>query len=60
MNEDDPDHPSANSAVLIELKAQLFRAEDIDGSGQRMTSDTLYISVPRYDSMPEIRFTTEN
>lgn len=60
VNEDDPDHPSANSAVLIELKAQLFRAEDIEGNGQRMTSDTLYISVPRYDSMPEIRFAKEN
>ena len=59
VNEDHGEKPSAGTAVLIELKAQLYRGEDIEGNGERMTSDTLFISVPRYDSMPAIRFTTE-
>lgn len=59
VNEDHGEKPSAGTAVLIELKAQLYRGEDIEVNGERMTSDTLFISVPRYDSMPAIRFTTE-
>ena len=47
---------SANENVLIALKAQMWRATDINGSNPRMTSDTTFISVPRYDSMPGIVF----
>ena len=39
---------------MIALKAQMWRYTDVAGSDPRMTSDTLMISVPRYDSMPGI------
>ena len=39
---------------MIALQAQMWRAETVDGDNPRMNSDTLAISVPRYDSMPGI------
>ena len=39
---------------MITLKAQMWRYEDVEGSNPRMTSDTLWIGVPRYDTMPGI------
>ena len=54
VNEDDPDNDSAGSEVLIELKAQMWRAVDDQGTNSRMTSDTVFISAPRYDSMTYI------
>lgn len=54
VNEDHGDNHSAGNPVMIALKAQMWRAEDIDGNNPRMTSDTLFISVPSYESMPGI------
>ena len=54
VNEDHGDNHAAGNAVMIELQAQMWRAEDVNGTNPRMTSDTLFISVPRYDSMPGI------
>lgn len=54
VNEDHGDNYSAGNQVMIALQAQMWRAEDIKGNNLRMTSDTLFISVPRYDSMPGI------
>jgi len=57
---DEEDHQgTANQTVLIELKAQMWRATDVNGSNPRMTSDTTFISVPRFDSMPGIVFEGE-
>ena len=54
VNEDHGDNHAAGNLVMIALQAQMWRAEDIYGNNPRMTSDTLFISVPRYDSMPAI------
>lgn len=54
--DEDGHSASANENVLIALKAQMWRATDINGSNPRMTSDTTFISVPRFDSMPGIVF----
>lgn len=54
--DEDGHSTSANENVLIALKAQMWRATDINGSNPRMTSDTTFISVPRFDSMPGIVF----
>ena len=54
VNEDHGDNLSAGSQVMIALQAQMWRYTDTVGSQPRMTSDTLFISVPRYDSMPGI------
>ena len=54
VNEDHGDNHSAGHQVMIALQAQMWRAEDTEGNNPRMTSDTLFISVPRYDSMPGI------
>lgn len=54
VNEDHSHNHSAGNAVMITLKAQMWRYEDVEGSNPRMTSDTLWISVPRYDTMPGI------
>ena len=54
VNEDHGDNHSAGNQVMIALQAQMWRAEDTTGTNSRMTSDTLFISVPRYDSMPGI------
>lgn len=54
VNEDHGDNHSAGNQVMIALQAQMWRSEDIYGNHPRMTSDTLFISVPRYDTMPAI------
>lgn len=54
VNEDHGDNHAAGNSVMIALQAQMWRAETVDGDNPRMTSDTLAISVPRYDSMPGI------
>lgn len=54
VNEDHGENHAAGNLVMIALQAQMWRAVDSEGSNPRMTSDTLFISVPRYDSMPEI------
>lgn len=54
VNEDHEENHAAGNLVMIALQAQMWRAVDSEGSNPRMTSDTLFISVPRYDSMPEI------
>lgn len=56
VNEDHVDehnHGETNE-VIIEFKAQMWRAVDVEGNNPRMTSDTVFISVPRYESMPSI------
>lgn len=56
VNEDHVDehnHGETNE-VIIEFKAQMWRAVDVEGHDPRMTSDTVFISVPRYESMPSI------
>ena len=59
VNEDHGDKPTLKNEVLIELKAQMWRAEDTNGSNPRMTSDTTFISVPRYDSMPGLKLESD-
>lgn len=59
VNEDHSDKPTLKNEVLIELKAQMWRAEDTNGSNPRMTSDTTFISVPRYDSMPGLKLESD-
>lgn len=54
VNEDHEDNHGANNEVIIEFKAQMWRAVDVEGHDPRMTSDTVFISVPRYESMPNI------
>lgn len=54
VNEDHGDNHAVGNSVMIALQAQMWRAETVDGDNPRMTSDTLAISVPRYDSMPGI------
>lgn len=54
VNEDHEDNHGANNEVIIEFKAQMWRAVDVEGHDPRMTSDTVFISVPRYESMPSI------
>lgn len=59
VNEDHEDNHMAGNDVLVEIQAQMYRAEDVDGSNPRKTSDTLFISVPRFESMPAIELTQE-
>lgn len=54
VNEDHGDNYSAGNQVMIALQAQMWRAVDVQGTDARMTSDTLFISVPRYNTMPGI------
>ena len=37
----------------------MWRAEDTNGSNPRTTSDTTFISVPRYDSMPGLKLESD-
>lgn len=54
VNEDHEDNHGAGNKVIIELKAQMWRSTNVEGTDYRMTSDTVFISVPRYESMPSI------
>lgn len=54
VNEDHEHNHGAGNAVIIELKAQMWRSTNVEGTDYRMTSDTVFISVPRYESMPAI------
>lgn len=54
VNEDHEDNHGAGNKVIIELKAQMWRSTNIEGTDYRLTSDTVFISVPRYESMPSI------